>query len=252
MLGLTNEGVRYMERMGIVRPHRDELSGYRWFSFDDYVRLRRTKIFRKLGFSLDEVRCMLDGELLLRETKMLYSRKLEEVQQQKRELELVEENLSAQTMTLEMLEAGEQAYHFIQPEPMVFCPKRLNGKPISYQKDILAANSLWANPALPVNMMAVYYRDGNETKGLAVSGENFKSLGLPRKSNLKDIRLGLCCHGAIETPMYGWLGFKNLMCWIRAQGREPVGDVYCVMRLSIRGDDGGIRCINEFFAPIRE
>ena len=29
MLGLTNEGVRYMERMGIVRAHRDKENGYR-------------------------------------------------------------------------------------------------------------------------------------------------------------------------------------------------------------------------------
>lgn len=251
MLGLTNEGVRYMERMGIVHPTRDAASRYRWFSFDDYVRLRRTKIFRALGFSLDEARCMLDGELPLLETKTLYARKLEEVQQRKRELEVVEENLIRQTRALEMLEAGEQAYDFIHPVPMVFCPRRQNGKSIRYHKDILAANNLWSDPALPASMMAVYYGNGNEIKGLAVSEEDFRTLDLPRKSNLIEIRLGLCAHGTIETPMFGWFDFKSPMRWIRVQGKEPVGDVYCIMRLSIRAADGRIKCINEFFAPIQ-
>ncbi len=252
MLGLTNEGVRYMERMGIVHPRRDETSGYRWFSYDDYVRLRRTKIFRKLGFSLEEVLCVLDGELSLPETKTLYSRKLEEIQEQKRELELVEQNLFAQSKTLEMLDAGEQAYRFVRPDPMVFCPKRRNGKSIQYDKDTLAANSLWADPAHLANMLAIYYRNGEQTKGLAVSEENFKRLDLPRKKNLQYIRLGLCANGAIEVPMFGWFDFKSLMRWIRSQGREPIGDVYCIMRVSVRSDDGQIKSINEFFAPIQE
>ena len=252
MLGLTSEGVRYMERMGIIRAHRDKANGYRWFDYNDFVRLTRARSFRALGFSMDETRCMLDGELPLFETRELYSRKLEEVQQRKRELELVEEDLIAQTMALEMWEGGEQAYHFIQAEPMIFCPRKRNGKAIRYQTEIFDANSLWLRAPLQVHMMVVYYGNGEELKGREVSEEDFIALDLPRKNNLIEIRPGYCAHGAIESHKLGWPDTEKIMRWIRSQGREPTGDVYCITRLLIQMDDGSFQCIHEFFAPVRE
>ncbi len=252
MLGLTNEGVRYMERMGIVRAHRDKENGYRSFDFDELVRLTQTRNLRALGFSLEEARSVLDGELPLNKTRTLFSRKLRDLQQRKRELDRMEENLLARMTTIEMLETGERAYHFVQPAPMVFCPRKRNGKAIRYQKDILEANALWSKATLRTCMMAVYYGNGEVIKGLEVPEEDFEALELPRMSNLIEIRPGLCAHGAIEAPTRGWPDFDRIGRWVRSQGEEPTGDLYCITRLEIRMEDGCPGCVHEFFAPIRE
>ena len=252
MLGLTNEGVRYLERVGIIRAHRDRENGYRSFEFDELVRLTQTRNLRALGFSLEEARSVLDGEMPLSETGTLFSRKMEDLQQRKRELELMEKNLLARMRAIEMLEAGERAYHFVQPAPMVFCPRTRNGKAIRYQKDILEANALWSKATLRACMMAVFYGNGEVVKGLEVPEEAFAALDLPRMSNLIEIRPGRCAHGAIEAPTRGWPDFDRIGRWVRSQGEEPTGDLYCITRLEIRMEDGRPGCVHEYFAPIRE
>jgi len=65
------ETIRYYERIGLLAaPSRTE-SGYRTFSEQDAARLRFIKRGRELGFSLDEIRTMVELQRLEAELQRL-------------------------------------------------------------------------------------------------------------------------------------------------------------------------------------
>ena len=250
MFGLTNEGVRYMEKAGIIHAERDPKNGYRRFEYDNYVRLRRAKGFHVLGFSLEEARKMLDGELSLPDTKELYQEKLKELELRKREMQLAEEDLRLQSRAIELAEAGEAGYSFTVPEPLVFLPKKKNGEVIRYPAGLTASNNLWLKESPRVKMFAAYYGNGEEEKGSVLTLQDFKELGLPDEKNLRHLDLGECACGVIPAPRILRPDTAVIFRWIRRQGKEPTGDVYCIMRLSVRGEGGEFICLHEFYAPL--
>ena len=97
---VTPRTVRYYESCGILRPERRGQS--RIFGEGDRVRLRLALRGRRLGFSLAEVREMLDlydqdgGEVAQLERTLAYGRqKITELQQRRREVEEALEELEA-------------------------------------------------------------------------------------------------------------------------------------------------------------
>ena len=250
MFGLTNEGVRYMEKAGIIHAERDPKNGYRRFEYDDFVRLRRAKGFHVLGFSLEEARRMLDGEVSLSDTKELYQEKLKGLELRKREMQLAEEDLRLQSRAIELAEAGEAGYSFTVPEPLVFLPKKKNGEVIRYPAALSASNNLWARTVPQEKMFAVYYANGEEEKGSVLTMRNFEELGLPDEKNLRHLDLGECACGVIPALRMHRPDAAGILNWIRRQGREPTGDLFCIMRLSVHGEGGKILCLHEFYAPL--
>ncbi len=71
--GLTTRTIRYYEEMGLLRPssHRD--SGERLYSGADVDRLSYIKQFQEfMGFSLAEIRSVLDADDMLEEVRTAY------------------------------------------------------------------------------------------------------------------------------------------------------------------------------------
>ncbi len=58
--GVTAETVRHYVREGLLRPERDPGNGYRVFAREDLTRLRFIVKARELGFSVREIRTLLD------------------------------------------------------------------------------------------------------------------------------------------------------------------------------------------------
>lgn len=58
--GTTVETIRYYERVGLVAAPARTIGNYRSYHPDDLERLRFIRRTRDLGFSLDEVRALLD------------------------------------------------------------------------------------------------------------------------------------------------------------------------------------------------
>lgn len=59
-VGLSLRTVRYYEEVGLVVPPERTAGGFRLYTEDDIERLIMAKELKPLGFSLDEVRTMLD------------------------------------------------------------------------------------------------------------------------------------------------------------------------------------------------
>lgn len=62
-VGITKKNIRFYEDEGLLTPRRNTENGYREYSEADVQTLKRIKLFRKLGFPLDEIRRMQNGVL---------------------------------------------------------------------------------------------------------------------------------------------------------------------------------------------
>ena len=63
-LDLPRASIRFYEKEGLVRPGRSE-NGYRDYSEADVEVLRKVKLLRQLGLSLEEIRELQQGRLSL-------------------------------------------------------------------------------------------------------------------------------------------------------------------------------------------
>jgi DNA-binding transcriptional MerR regulator len=68
--GLTQRALRYWESRGVLPPPTRMDGGFRLYSPDDLSRLERiVELKRLLGFSLEEIRQVIDADELLRQIK---------------------------------------------------------------------------------------------------------------------------------------------------------------------------------------
>lgn len=93
LLGISNQGVRYLEDEGIVHPHRDESSGYRQYTVEDQSALYMYKLYRLAGMQLGDIKEALRSDPLgsiravrkniarLREELLVLERRSDEVEE---------------------------------------------------------------------------------------------------------------------------------------------------------------------------
>lgn len=58
--GLTVRTLHHYDEVGLLRPGRRSAAGYRLYTQEDLVRLQHVVVYRRLGFSLEEVAVLLD------------------------------------------------------------------------------------------------------------------------------------------------------------------------------------------------
>ena len=86
LYGVGPDSLRYYERLGLLRPRRDEDNGYRLYSLRDIYKLSVIRDLRTLGLSMVQIKEYLDGQsvestlaLLEREVAVLESIDLRQV-----------------------------------------------------------------------------------------------------------------------------------------------------------------------------
>ena len=61
LVGITKKNIRFYEAEGLLSPRRNSQNGYRDYGEGEMEALRRIKLLRKLGVSLEEIRQMQSG-----------------------------------------------------------------------------------------------------------------------------------------------------------------------------------------------
>lgn len=61
LVGITKKNIRFYEAEGLLAPRRNSENGYRDYGEEEVETLRRIKLLRKLGVSLEEIRQMQTG-----------------------------------------------------------------------------------------------------------------------------------------------------------------------------------------------
>ncbi len=85
--GLERTNIRFYEKEGLLNPERKE-NGYREYSEDDLQLLLKIKLLRRLDFSVDAIRSLIDGNTDLEQA---LERRLAAVGMQRRELNATEQ-----------------------------------------------------------------------------------------------------------------------------------------------------------------
>ncbi len=96
-LGISRSNIRFYEKEGLIAPERGE-NNYRHYSADDVAMLRKIVVLRKVGFTVEEIRQMQNGELTLPEAAARNVTRLEEeIQRLQGALQTVREMERTQT-----------------------------------------------------------------------------------------------------------------------------------------------------------
>lgn len=61
LVGITKKNIRFYENAGLLAPRRNIENGYRDYGDAEVATLKRIKLLRKLGFSLEDIRQMQSG-----------------------------------------------------------------------------------------------------------------------------------------------------------------------------------------------
>ena len=70
LFGITKEGIRYLERKGLIHSVRNDDNGYRFFDRTSVATLKTIRTYERLGLSLNEIYdCMSEKD----EQEILYT-----------------------------------------------------------------------------------------------------------------------------------------------------------------------------------
>ena len=62
LVGISKKNIRFYEEQGLLNPRRNSENGYRDYGEAEVETLRRIRLLRKLGVSIEDIRRMLSGE----------------------------------------------------------------------------------------------------------------------------------------------------------------------------------------------
>lgn len=73
--------LRYYDQLGLLKPaYTDQFSGYRYFSAEQMFQIHRILAFKELGFSLEQIRQMMDENIPLEHIRGMFRVKQNEIQ----------------------------------------------------------------------------------------------------------------------------------------------------------------------------
>ena len=102
LVGITGKNIRFYEAQGLIHPRRAE-NGYREYEQEDVHRLMQIKLLRKLGVSIEEIRCLFDGKISLSDCLDRHQSELEHQKETLSQMEAVSEQIITSRLSLENL-----------------------------------------------------------------------------------------------------------------------------------------------------
>lgn len=67
-VGITKKNIRFYEQEGLIFPQRNRENSYREYSEEDVLRLKKIRLFRRLGVPIEDLRKLLTGTLTVSDT----------------------------------------------------------------------------------------------------------------------------------------------------------------------------------------
>ncbi|MBP3656787.1 MAG: MerR family transcriptional regulator [Clostridia bacterium] len=256
--GITKEGVRHYERLGIVQSERDAATGYRYFRRDEITRLKQVRFYEGLGFSLREAQAMV-SEMDYDQMCATFDVKLEELQKHARSIAAAMQQLRRQKAAVKRLEEGtielcmSPAFYFRQRSR-----DEASGKTEQERREIALARSrekLWSQAMPPVGLMGMHY-DRNLTPIYDVLGsyagvEDAHQLGLPLEGTTL-LGSRLCVRSTVQAPLGEKPDVAHLLQWMEKRRLRLCGDVYAILWNVYRGEDGRRWGMHEVYLPAED
>ena len=106
LVGITSKNIRFYEEQGLLSPERAE-NGYREYHQEHVDTLKKIKLLRKLGVSVEEIKRALAGTLSLQECLERHLRLLEKEQENLTNMETLANAILTQNPSPDTLQTDE-------------------------------------------------------------------------------------------------------------------------------------------------
>lgn len=128
ILHLSKDTLRYYDKIGLVSPHKDPVTGYRYYSLEDLITLTYVLGLKELNFPLAEIKSLitnstLDGfNTLLEKQECLIDQKIESLLKLKKTLHDYKQGIEVTKTHLNQLELTTSPAFVYQPIVSEFDP----------------------------------------------------------------------------------------------------------------------------------
>jgi DNA-binding transcriptional MerR regulator/effector-binding domain-containing protein len=237
---VTTKLLRFYDRLGLLAPaYVDRVTGYRFYTADQLPRLNRILALKELGFSLDEIRDLVEAEVPATDLRDLLAAKQVELRRRLDvdllRLSLIESRIDGIEHT-EPPEAFDLRTKTLPPTPWIShrfsCTEPAHAFHVVAEISEIVAKA--TQPAPVPHQLAVGYGDFTDTdvdleagiivrqlpaaQDLALAdGSPLRASTLPRVDAVTGIRLGL---PELSSAFYAGLGR-----WLTANDAEISGPV---------------------------
>ena len=255
--GMTKEGIRYLEREGIIASERDEGNGYRYFPREEITRLKQIKRYQGLGFSLEEAQ-QLVCETRREEIGVRLAQKQQELEKKARQIERMQRFLSMQQeVAARLIDTSEHVWLGERPEMIFFprVPDEASGETPAQREAIARARAQekeWILAAPPCTLGAMYYAadgSGRRLRGSIVRAESAREAGLRETERTIHLPACPCVCAVVEGPDRQRPDLTPLLDFVRENRLRITGDIFGVFWLTCRTERGDRLAIHEVYAP---
>lgn len=243
---LTSRGLAYYEKQGVLKPDRDECSGYRNYSLNDCYNLYHSKLYANVGFSLREISRLLKED----DTNCVLVSIENEINEQRKKIELQQiilEHMKIIKDRLNAYQTGGQSFAITMRPLMRRLYVRRFEESHPWGEEQSKEFALW-NQIIPVDTASLCYDYlsvlNHELKlnvgiGNIIREEDFVRFSLPESDRVES----LPCVQCVETILQGdsnaidqreWL--NSTLQYMAEHHLRLCGDIVTSMLL-VKGSD---------------
>lgn len=242
----TSRGLAYYEKQGVLKPDRDECSGYRNYSLNDCYNLYHSKLYANVGFSLREISRLLKED----DTNCVLVSIENEINEQRKKIELQQiilEHMKIIKDRLNAYQTGGQSFAITMRPLMRRLYVRRFEESHPWGEEQSKEFALW-NQIIPVDTASLCYDYlsvlNHELKlnvgiGNIIREEDFVRFSLPESDRVES----LPCVQCVETILQGdsnaidqreWL--NSTLQYMSEHHLRLCGDIVTSMLL-VKGSD---------------
>lgn len=230
LIGITPEAIRYYESRNIIKPTREEDTGYRYYDVWDIHMLIRARHYRQFGFSLEETATLLNEENLTGIVDTLNQQE-----------QVLEDQI---TWNINLLRQIRQSQQYISDAEQSIGKYRLEQRPGIYRISMQDGYSLrhersarslaheWIEKTPFVYSSALFSCDlrggGGFSFGLGVNEEYAPLLGIQESEDVRYFPPCLCVYTCLPSRSHSVLSPHKLdgaLDYLRQKGFELSGDI---------------------------
>lgn len=255
MVGVQFSSLRYYEKIGLLKPKKDEHNKYRQYTHFDAFLLNRFKHYRSIGFSIEDsldLTSTRDKKYVIKKL----NNKEEEIQKEILLLNKQLERIDYDKLNLKRFMHEERSYRIEYLDSKLFLPasEGLNFKVSDYHLlskfvDLLPITSYCSRFKKEAIENEIYYE---RDFGLAIDQKDLKLLEVNVYEKGELLTLGKCLSfysNQLSTEQKAQECINRSLVYMNENGYELNGDIY-VDGLKVSNEDGSK--IYRIYIPIKQ
>ena len=242
LLGITPQSIRYYESLGIIKPEKNPISGYRYYSAWDINMLIRARAYRQQGVAMNEVVDIMTNFNLVHTMNAL-SHKEGELRQEIADRVKLVMNVRDNYRILQDAASGRNRITFEYRPAMHFLQTQIGYDIIASRKDIIGT---WVQRYAAFVLPGGLYKGQGKNDvayGLFVDDSKLAEVDFKNESEIQALPSQFCLTSSFFSGSNAELkceSFQFAFDYIEEHGLTIVGDPASrIVTMACAGDAGG-------------